>query len=391
MNSNQNTNKKITKPIEIEKALLERIIELFLALQIIHDCNLLIKQGKTYHLASIYGQLRAILTDSTQQRNHKQDPLLLSLSQKLKIDLNFYINALIIEQPKELEELRENTLFQYVELGLSLTKYRTYHKEISIKDFLEAEVLVEQGVRHKMRNIINNLSNKFGGAHYDPTTTKEIIGLRNIKWNDFPLVDTYLIDFSDIVTHLGIKIPKSISDFEILFGFKLTKLAPDESYLFDIGLWKFRISLITKGLNLLLRITDLIGTVIEIHLDNVIELNQFNLFSINHLLSADFSSDINVYINEKQLYGKKLSPLLFFNNISECRFILNSSIEKTRQNFGFDFNWVLILNTPITEKQRLSILEFTRTRTMKEIGTYKIIDVNEYNELPPAYAPNSSS
>lgn len=377
MHSEKKTNNKNKKPVEIKKALLERIIELFHSLQLIHDCNLLIKQGKTYHLASIYGQLRAILTDSTQQRYHNQDPLLLSLSQILNIELNFYANALVLERPKELEELREGTLFRYVELELSLTKFRSYHKEVSVKDFLEAEVLVEQGNWHKIKDIIYNLSNKFGGAHYDPTTTKEIIGLRNIKWNDFPLVDTYLIDFSDIVTHLGIKIPKSISDFEIVFGFKITKEASENFYLFDVGLWKFRISVLTKEKNLIIRLSDLIGTKLDIYLENVIKLNQYYSLSINHLLRSDFISEVKVYLNNNQLYGKNHSPLLFFNNVSECLFLLNSSIESKSQDFGFDVNWVHVLSKTLTEEQRLNTIDFSSKLEMKKIEIGSIINVNE--------------
>lgn len=363
--------------VPIEKAILERIIELFLALQLIQDCNQLIKNGKTYHLTSIYGQLRAILTDSTQQSKHKQDPLLLFLSQKLKIELLFYVNGLVIEHPKELEEIRKHTIFQYTELGLSLSKSRSYHKEVSIKDFLEAEVLVEQGIRHKMKNIINNLSNKFGGAHYDPTTTKEIIGLRNIKWNDFPLVDTYLIEFADIVSHLGIKIPKSISDFEILFGFKLTKETSVKSYLYDVGIWKFRISVFTVGKSIHIKMSDLVGSIVEIPLNNIIELDQFYLLSINHILKTDFVSEINVHLNEQHLFYEKYQPLLFFNKVTECLFIMNASIFKEKQNFGFDYSFVNVLSTTLKEKQRLSLLKITHSMTMKRIKNNEFIDLNE--------------
>ncbi len=67
INENMNTE---TTP-NIKKSNLDKLIEFFHAVRIIHDLRKLTVEGKYYLITPIYGQLRALLTDSTKRKEPK--------------------------------------------------------------------------------------------------------------------------------------------------------------------------------------------------------------------------------------------------------------------------------------------------------------------------------
>jgi len=346
---------------KIEKSTLERVIELFKALLLLKDCVNLLNDGKEYHLATLYGQLRGILTDKTQKSRNKKNPLLIDLAEELNVDLSFYANALFVKKHDILEQLRSQTVLQYADLELSLNKLKTVHEKTNLKDFLDMEILIERGISHTFRYIINTLSDKYGGSHYDPKTDEKIIGLKSIELNSKPLVDHYLIDLSMIVLALGIKIPKQVSDLSIQFGFKLFCEASDVSYLFDIMYNRFRISVKTIGKKVIIDLRDLVGYQLSLEKNEVLQINKYYLLTIVHELKSDYISIVNVYLNDDLILTTETTPLLLTKNTQDWEFVGNTSVSKTKQNFGFDNCFCHVSGAVINKDQHLKVLKLTNT------------------------------
>ena len=70
------------------KTIGDRVIELTKALQVIRDSLNLIRQGKTYQIIPLCGQLRALLTDKSQSKKNK--PLLVDLAVLLQKRLSVF-------------------------------------------------------------------------------------------------------------------------------------------------------------------------------------------------------------------------------------------------------------------------------------------------------------
>ena len=339
----------------ISKSTIDRIIKLFLSVLLIEDCRRMVVEGKRYHLISIYGQLRAILTDPTQEK--KKGPLLLSLSKLLEIDLNFFYSPVLEEYINKFN-LQDLELC-HISLELSMDKMNSRHKEVSIEDFLVKDIFVFKEKKYNFEKIINNLSNKLGGSHYDPTIPKDIADLSNIHWGDIPVLDNYLLQFIDILVPVALKIPKIISDNEIWFAFTLFTYPVNEVVLLDISVPNrySRILIVCQRDRCSIKTMDLLGNHMKIDFDANLELEKLTILSISHILKNTVESEITIYKNGDFLCRYNVPPLLLYNEYYWCEIFMNKSIDGNAQDFEFGIHQASYWNRIFTSEKRVQYIK----------------------------------
>jgi hypothetical protein len=369
------------KDDNISKTAIDRIIELYLSLLLIDDCKKLVNEGKKYHLVSIYGQLRAILTDNSQIRA-KRHPILLALSELLNIELKFFYSSAFEEYIKNYD-LNEFVVCHF-DFEFSLNKLNSRHKEIQLNNFLEKNIFVFKGKEYNFRNIINGLSDKLGGSHYDPTLPKDIADLSNLHLGDVPVLDNYLLQFVEILIPIALKIPKEISDCEIWFAFTLYSYPIHEIILFDISVPNryCRISLLCQKNKFSLSITDLIGNQSKIDLDLKPEFNKLTILSISHCIKNNFESEINLYNNGDLLSTYNMPPLLLFNEYYWCDLSINKATNGNGQDFEFGVHQASFWNKTFTPEKRKeyvkSINEFNSKPLLIQKNKYAYVDKEDH-------------
>ena len=159
----------------IEKIFYTRILELFQALNILQTNLTVIKSGNNYLFNSILGQLRAILTDSTQK---KQPPLLFAISTYFKKHTAIFYNQKIFDYSM-IDSA--NLIYAFSYESVSASRNNENQTSCSIDTFLDKEILFLNGKAYSTRTLIDDLSNKHGGSHYTPTTLRYLLEMQHIR------------------------------------------------------------------------------------------------------------------------------------------------------------------------------------------------------------------
>ncbi|MBX3426379.1 MAG: hypothetical protein KF688_11925 [Pirellulales bacterium] len=136
-----------------------RIAELLDAIQILRDGITSIEAGRHYAAIPIGGQLRALLTE----RNKQSPPLLKQLIDTYHPDARIFacrfatFDAPAMADSQQLRMPGINATYQREEPG---------QKEISIPALLDLVVLQTRENVYRVRDVIEHVANRAGGAHY---------------------------------------------------------------------------------------------------------------------------------------------------------------------------------------------------------------------------------
>ncbi len=354
--------KKLHKKDGILKSNITRIIELYYSLRILKDCTEFVNAGKGYHIISIFGQLRAILTDTTQVKEEdvtkktddkKIAPLLFDLEEQIGVELKIYYIPIY-------ELLSPNSNWQDLVFSFNMPQFSDYRqtneqKEIRLDEFLDKTILVWKEESINFREIINNISQKLGGAHYDRRLPIEIIELSNIRMGNVPFYNVFILQLVDVVVRCGIKLLKKVSDVEIEFGFQISDFSSEKIYLLDISDPRnfFRISIIGDNSSYIFELTDLVGNTSKIYIDKNINTNCLNAISISNCINDNYTSTINVFINGQLIENQESQPLLLSNEISNCNILFNKSIEDQANNSDLAVFYLHYFNLVLPMEDRL--------------------------------------
>src|SRR5690606_14919590 len=119
-----------------------------------------------YHISVLYGQLRSLLIDKSKNIN----PLLFEVATLLNTELEIFHLPDTFE--KDLPDLTKGMVLRLSSTSPSIDKILPKQEKIKIADFLEIEVLTYKERKFKVKKIIEELANKYGGAHYSQVTHK---------------------------------------------------------------------------------------------------------------------------------------------------------------------------------------------------------------------------
>ncbi|HCE55995.1 MAG TPA: hypothetical protein DER05_13780 [Lutibacter sp.] len=357
----------------INKSGLERIKELYFSLRIISDCQSLIEKGNYYQISIVYGQLRSLLTE----RSKGLTPLLFDISSILNVDLELFHIPDTFE--KDLPHLMENLSFRFNSTQPSISKISPNQKKISLKDFLDITVATNKSKKYTVREIINELANKYGGSHYSQKTNRSLLELLSFGINNQTMLDQFIIQLADLTYQFGIKVLKKITDIELFMHLYLTpKKIKNEVFLLDYKLPNNmnRFSIILNQKRLHFKIIDTLGFYYEISSNCLIDYNKIHLLNISIETTNNFNTSIKIYIQEN-LVGELFleNSILTFNQMHSYECYMNKAIDGEKQKYEFGLSEFKIYSKLQNYVQKNQLFEFY---TSKEYNNIFWIGENEF-------------
>jgi hypothetical protein len=371
----------ITEPENVNKTNLDKLIEFFHAVRIIYDSKTLIDKGKFYQNAIIYGQLRALLTDRTKDRSKELKPLF-EIAKILNTDIQIYYMPNTIEE--DLPFIKEGLLLHVSSLPVSLERQLPAQEKISIEDYLNVVAVKYKDESYKVSDIINFLSDKFGGSHYDTKVPRNFLELSNIGFNNQPIITNLILQIADLFVKIGLKLVKKISDFEYFIVFKPEIFSAEENFFFDYVLPnsnKSRISLFCFQGKLRLFLNDLIGRSVNLEVEQLLEPKKIILLNISHRITNDLRSEIKIGLDGNNIFDLIIDePLLMLNEIHSYHGFFNRSIEKEFQDFEFGIGEIIVRSEVGSDSNRASIFNYLLKKKHEGLIYF---NENSYGQSPP--------
>lgn len=316
----------------VKKSDLENIKEFFISLGVVSDSKALIDSGKYYQIVAIYGRLRILLTDKT------TEPLLFVIASILQKELEIYCLAKQEAPTSEFDFNKGLELYVH-SLNPNLEKTSDRHKKITMRKFLNETIVTYQGNNLSIKRIINELANKYGGAHSSKNTLKYLKDLSNYGLSNQPLLDNIIMQLSELTYSLGLKMLKSISDIKIYTTLYLTNnKAGGEVFLFDIKLpFDFnRLALILHDNNLKFLVVDTFGNTHLVNLKTDVIHETVLLLNVLVEITENFKTCIKLYIHEELVEECILdTPLLNINQMESYDFYINRGFNVENQDYEF--------------------------------------------------------
>jgi len=375
MNTEQSQDTKQSQ--NVKKSNLDKFKEFFHAVRIIFDSTKLINEGKYYQITVLYGQLRALLTDKTKERSKELKPLF-EIANLLGEDIKiFYMPANLPPS------LKEGVFLEVSSLPLSLKKLLSNQEEITLSDYLNVEVVEYKGYKLKAHEIINALSDKYGGSHYDTKVPLYLMELTSFGLNNQPILDNLIIQFADLFTKVGVKLVKKLADFEFFISLYPDNFSIEENFFFDYRLPNStcRISLFTYQGKLSLLFVDLIGRTISLEVEQILDVNIFYLINITHKITAELYSEIKLNIDGINVLDKLITePFLMINEIQSYQGYFNRTSERETQEFEFGIGRILMYGKVLEDIDKLNLnISLAQTEIKKMIWFNK----NSYGHSAP--------
>jgi len=351
----------------IEKIFYTRILELFQALNILQTNLTVIKSGNNYLFNSILGQLRAILTDSTQK---KQPPLLFAISNYFKKPTEIFYNQNSFDGSKIDPE---NLIYAFPYESVSASRNNENQTSCRIDTFLDKEILFLNGKAYSTRILIDDLSNKHGGSHYTPTTLQYLLEMQHKRINRMNVLEYYIIQFTEIVIINIKRILKDFFDLNISFHLYLNqRKSKNPSYIIDFqyAFSPINISIIHIDNKLVFRIRDDSYNTIEFKLNTfyIMALGSALLsltYTIDNLLNPIFS----IYINQLRIKQIKFSfPFLLINDFNGFNRVFNRSQAEVNTNYGFGISDLRVYSRILNSVERNELtMDSARSRNLKHM------------------------
>lgn len=352
----------------INKSEIQRVRELYYSLRIIFDANNLIYDGKFYNISVIYGQLRSLLTEKSKTNT----PLLFKVAEILKEDLEFYYLPEISDADQKAFE--EGMIFSISSASPSIEKTLPKQVKVCMEEFLTENIITYKDRKFDVRKVIEELANKYGGSHYSQTTHRYLSELLSLEHNNQPILNNLIIQISDLVRQLGIRLLKKITDLEIYLDIILTE-NPDntEVFIFDYQLpsQKNRFSLFIKQNNLHFLIIDNVGYKTVITIDKLIDYNKMILVNVSLRLNKEFKTEVKIYIEEK--LQKELiieDPQLLINDIRRYKCSYNKAVDSKPQNYEFGLGAFVAYGKELDQEEKLQRYHYLKTKKTEQIAWF---------------------
>jgi hypothetical protein len=350
----------LVKPVVI------RLSELASSLQIINDSFSLIEKGKLYQFIPIYGQLRSLLIE----KSKKMKPLLFEIADVFneKLEL-FYIPF------KPLPDNLPGPYMQFDGPEISIEKTNTKHVAISLKDFLNEDVVLLISKKYKIDDIIKTMANKYGGSHYASKIEEDIVELLSFKIFNQTIYNHLIFQIGKVTLSLGTRVIQKLNQLTFYYTIYIPDQQLDEQqYLCDYysknyGL-RYSLIISKEGIPKLL-ILDLNKNLWVFDSEKPISFNSFLSIQVIIGFSSDLKSIFRLKINDDILIDKQFECFIPISNemhLFDCYY--NRSLEKENDGLNVIFYQTLIMATIPDENETKS--------TMTSIGSELKTDKKAY-------------
>jgi hypothetical protein len=318
----------------LTKSDVTQIKELFEAILIINECIELIQTGKYYMLRPVYGQLRAILTDSTKKG---KEPFFI-IAKKLHINPELYFM-----EDLSMPNAPNPPVFSFSGVPISETRELPGQTKIKLQDFLNVVIVRHQGLKLKVFETINALSNKFGGSHYDNNIPSHIAEVQSLLIGGLPTLDRFIFELSRVLKNISIDMFNSISEYEMIFRIFVKDKVENDNIIFDFKLGDSGVRLTALSNNAVLTVVMSDFRNQQIIAKTKLTENSLNTITIIHKINPDLSSELGLKANDGEWKGE-VSPiaLLWLNQIGDYSCFYNRGHEFESQDFEFGLGEIMI-------------------------------------------------
>ena len=348
MDSNQNPN--------VKKTDLDKIIEFYHSVLIVNDAVKLISEGKYYHIVTLFGQLRSLITDNTKAKNKELTPLF-----EIASILNEKIEIYYMPISSEIRS-KEELIFHLSSLPISLKQFIKNQSIISFEDYLDVEVLKYKKSLYSTRRIINALSNKYGGAHYDTSVPTELFEILSLEINNQSPLHNFIIQLADLYVQISFKLLKKITDFDFFVKLFIPKNDIQEPQcLFDyhVPYTSFRMTLFYHNDRLNILLCDFKGIKVNLQIIDVFPINKLTLINITHKMTGQLKSQVSCSFDGFEKSEMILDfPLLMSGHDTMFDVSMNKFYKGDRQDFEFGWSEVVFYKRVLDISEKLGLLSY---------------------------------
>jgi hypothetical protein len=287
-----------------------RFLELLYGLFIIKDCLELVSKGKGYHIITISSQLRGIFLD-TDGEKHK--PLFFEVLDYFDLDPVVYIRP-SSEEDTSVEGLVFKYDLKYPYLQPKETKDLI---KISIDEWLNLPILRIEDKVISSKLLIGILSDKFGGAHYDPNVERWKWNLKNMQIFNVKIIDNVFVQLSELLLKLSWSLIRLLSNWSYCFEFGVryeNLVSPKRIISFYQGTSKMSVCFILGiDKSLTVKLVGPWGNSLEIPLLDKVDSN-INSIGLNYYISTNFEYYLDIIHEGKICKHMKLPYPIFIDS-----------------------------------------------------------------------------
>lgn len=217
----------------VEVPLWRRVDHLLQSLLLLRDGVRMAREGHVHHIATLSGQLRALLTD----RSKGAKGLLFEIAPLLGWDLTIYAMRGAADDPRFPAELRADLVFASTS-AFSLHRQFPGQEAIALDAALDFTVITAGDIAVRMRDVINWYADKAGGAHYARRVERRVAVLleSNLVFGGLQPLQLQLLQFAETVLHLGVDLTMSLISFDLALAFAMPRAPAAEVMLLDLYL-----------------------------------------------------------------------------------------------------------------------------------------------------------
>lgn len=344
---------------EIGKPFATRTVELVRALQLIRDSLLHLRAGQVRHLASLSGQLRALLTD----RSAKTEPLLLSVAEALGKPLHIYCMP-GVNDPNFPAELK-NDLVLHVS-GFPITFSRQYPAQIetSFPDMLDREIVFFKGNRYTARTIIDWYANKAGGAHYATRIPEDFAALLSEGSLAAEPLANVLVQLGEATLESGHQLIKQVVDLEV-HTVLVVPTQPDcniadMNFLFDAQYEgsPMRLSLLlNKRLMPSFYARGLQGVGVRVDADRLVDWSEPRYVQASLRIEDDLSTVLEIAVDGQRIGRARIEePLFVLSDPLDYESFHNRAVDGQPQQFSFGVAEVVMVGRELDPASAANML-----------------------------------
>lgn len=326
-----------------------RYTELLNSMFIVKDCLELIKSGKDYHISTISVQLRGTFLDS----EGDNEPLFFEVMKNLGLVPNLYII------PEErFQKISEGSLFYFHIHYPTLSPTGENTKMIRLKDWFELPILKKDKREVSAKQLIKIISDRFGGAHYDPKVSQWEHELRNMRFYEMKVIDNAIIRLSELLLYLvweGVRCKSNFYygiEFSLIFD-KITKkqniVAFKEGHSYISVHFELQ-----KNNSLTVKLVGPFEKSFEVVILDEISSNDLISVGINYYINPSFSYCLEIF-SKGELVKKMEMPFPLF--------IVNTLFQYNSIEYGDDELCLELIN----EAQYLNILNIQGAKNIYEM------------------------
>lgn len=207
----------------IPKPLALRVQDLLVALQVIRDLTAAVRAGRTYQMAPLYGQLRALLTDAASGNT----PLLPAVAEGVGYPLKMFSMASVDDDADWPTEIDQPNI--HISPGApSLHRTLPGQMEMTLAEYLERRMVRWEGHTFSVKSVIQDFANTAGGAHYSKNLKQQVGWFQSLRLNEQPPVVNGLLQVAELTFALGTDIVRSVSGVTLLLDAVFVN-APEEA------------------------------------------------------------------------------------------------------------------------------------------------------------------